>query len=175
MTHLARAFLVSLALCSLAAPSIAQSSKSATETPNKKIAASNKPVNNAAAERAARERRATALSLLVTLADDVRNFSDQRLRARTQARIADAMWDADPDQGRTLFRRAWDAAELADQESARRTEEDRQRQQAANGSVAITPPPDLRSEVLRLAAKRDRALGEELLDKLKGSAKAGGH
>src|SRR5205807_6496336 len=72
-----------------------------------------------------------------------------------------------PDQGRTLFRRAWDAAELADQESARRMEEDRQRQQAANGSAALSLPPDLRSEVLRLAAKRDRALGEELLDKLK--------
>ena len=171
MTQLARGFLVSLCFCWLAAPSIAQSSKSTTETASKKIAAGSKPVNNAAAERAARERRATALSLLVTLADDVRNFSDQRLRARTQARIADAMWDADPDQGRTLFRRAWDAAELADQESARRLEEDRRRQQADNGSVALVAPPDLRSEVLRLAAKRDRALGEELLDKLKEARK----
>ena len=171
MTHLARAFLVSLCFCCLAAPSIAQSSKPATETASKKTAAGNKLVNTAAAERAARERRATALSLLVTLADDVRTFSDQRLRARTQAQIADAMWDADPDQGRTLFRRAWDAAELADQESARRLEEDRQRQQAANGSVALIAPPDLRSEVLRLAAKRDRALGEELLDKLKEARK----
>lgn len=171
MTHLARAFLVSLCFCCLAAPSIAQSSKSGTETAGKKIAAGSKPVNNAAAERAARERRATALSLLVTLADDVRSFTDQRLRARTQARIADAIWDADPDQGRALFRRAWDAAELADQESARRLEEDRKRQQADNGSVALTLPPDLRSEVLRLAAKRDRPLGEELLDKLKEARK----
>jgi hypothetical protein len=93
------------------------------------------------------------------------------LRARTLSRIADALWEPDPEQGRSLFRKAWDAAEVADQESARRLEEDRQRQQAATGAVALVSPPDLRSEVLRLAAKRDRALGEELLDKLKEAKK----
>ena len=171
MTHLARAFLVFLCLSALATPVLAQSSKPATGAPIKKTTSGSKPASNPAAERDAKERRATALSLLVTLADEVRNFSDQKLRARTQARIADAIWEADTDQGRVLFRRAWDAAELADQESARRLDEERQRQQAANGSVALTLPPDLRSEVLRLAAKRDRALGEEFLDKLKEAKK----
>jgi hypothetical protein len=115
------------------------------------------------------QQKALALSLLVSLANDARSFSDQKLRARTLSRIADALWEPDPEQGRALFRKAWDAAEVADQESARRTEEERQRQQGGNPKApfSLVSPPDLRSEVLRLAAKRDRALGEELLDKLK--------
>jgi hypothetical protein len=124
---------------------------------------------SAAAKAKIDQQKALALSLLVSLANDARNFSDQKLRARTLSRIADALWEADPEQGRALFRKAWDAAEGGDQESARRTEEERQRQQEgnANGAFAMVQPPDLRLEVLRLAAKRDRALGEELLDKLK--------
>jgi hypothetical protein len=121
----------------------------------------------AAAKARIEQQKALALSLLVSLANDARNFPDQKLRARTLSRIADALWEPDPEQGRALFRKAWDAAEFADQESARRMEEDRQRQQAATGAFALAAPPDLRSEVLRLVAKRDRALGEELLDKLK--------
>ena len=110
-----------------------------------------------------------AVSLLVSLSNDARSFTDQKLRARTLSRIADALWEVDPEQGRALFRKAWDAAEVADQESARRADEERQRQQGRNPNapVAMVGAPDLRSEVLRLAAKRDRALGEELLDKLK--------
>jgi hypothetical protein len=127
--------------------------------------------NSAATKARVEQQRALALSLLVSLANEARSYPDQKLRARTLSRIADAFWDPDPEQGRALFRKAWDAADLADQESARRTEEERQRQQAKNGSFALTVAPDLRSEVLRLAAKRDRALGEELLDKLKEARK----
>ena len=129
-------------------------------------AAKNK-ADSAAAKARADQQKALALSLLVSLANDARNFPDQKLRARTLSRIADALWEPDPEQGRALFRKAWDAAEVADQESARRMDEERRRQQAATGGFALAAPPDLRSEVLRLAAKRDRALGEELLDKLK--------
>src|SRR5262249_34128852 len=46
-------------------------------------------------------------------------------------------------------------------------QEDIKQQQAKGGSVAVTGPPNIRGEVLRLAARRDRALGEELLGKLK--------
>ncbi len=115
------------------------------------------------------QQKALGLSLLVALANDARNFSDQPLRARTLSRIADALWEADPEQGRALFRKAWDAAEVADQETARKLNEERERQQGGNpnGPVALVAGPDLRAEVLRLAAKNDRALGEELLDKLK--------
>jgi hypothetical protein len=138
---------------------------SAPSVPNK----SPIPKTNPAADKSRIEQqKALALSLLVSLANDARNFSDQKLRARTLSRIADALWEADPEQGRALFRKGWDAAEVADQDSARRIDEDRQRQQAAdpNRPVARIQQPDLRAEVLRLAAGRDRALGEEFLDKL---------
>lgn len=128
---------------------------------------------SAAARAKIDQQKALGLSLLVSLANDARNFPDQKLRARTLSRIADALWEPDPEQARALFRKAWDAAEGADQDSARRTEEERQRQQAGNPNApfSLVNAPDLRAEVLRLAAKRDRALGEELLDKLKEARK----
>ncbi|MDQ1639956.1 MAG: hypothetical protein QOF62_3295 [Pyrinomonadaceae bacterium] len=128
---------------------------------------------SAAAKAKIEQQKALGLTLLVSLANEARNFSDQTLRARTLSRIADALWEPDPDQGRALFRKAWDAAEVADQDAARRTEEERQRQQAGDTTrpFALVQPFDLRAEVLRLAAKRDRALGEELLDKLKEARK----
>jgi hypothetical protein len=133
-----------------------------------KEAAADKAARDAEAARILAERRAQARSLLLSLAADVRNFSDQTLRARTQARIADALWDADPERARALFRSAWDAAELADREGQERLQEDiRQAKAKTGGGYAVTTPPDLRREVLRLAAKRDRALGEELLGKFK--------
>jgi hypothetical protein len=138
------------------------------------VKAAPKNKETAAAAKAKKDQQtALALSLLVSLANDARNFSDQKLRARTLSRVADALWEPDSEQGRALFRKAWDAAEVADQESARRTQEERQRQQGgnANAPFALVQPPNLRGEVLRLAAKHDRALGEELLDKLKEARK----
>ncbi|HKP44955.1 MAG TPA: hypothetical protein VJT50_00020 [Pyrinomonadaceae bacterium] len=123
--------------------------------------------SDSAGAKAKSEQRAMAMALLMTLAGDARSFKDQKLRARTLARVADSIWEQDPEQGRALFLRAWDAAEIADQESARLLREDRDRQQALGGPIVLVGAPNLLSEVLRLAAKRDRALGEELLEKLK--------
>jgi hypothetical protein len=75
---------------------------------------------NVEVERILKERRANAQSLLINLAADARNFSDPTLRARTQARIADALWEADRCRSRTIFCAAWEAAELADAEGQRR-------------------------------------------------------
>jgi hypothetical protein len=135
-------------------------------------AARNKDTS-AAAKARIEQRKALGISLLVSLANDARNYQDQKLRARTLSRIADALWEPDPEQGRALFRKAWDAADASDQETSRKLNEERQRQQANNpdGPIALGGGPDLRAEVLRLAAKRDRALGEELLDKLKEARK----
>lgn len=121
----------------------------------------------AEAARVLKQRRAQVRSLLVSLASDARNFRDQALRARVQARVADALWDVDAEQGRGLFRKAWDAAEVADKEGQQRVQEDIRQQKAKSGGFAVTSPPNLRGEVLRLAAKRDRTLGEEFLEKLK--------
>jgi hypothetical protein len=61
-----------------------------------------------------KERRARARSLLVSLSTDARTFRDQTLRARSLARIADALWQVDSEQARLLFRKAWEAAQVAD-------------------------------------------------------------
>ncbi len=135
--------------------------------PAKNAAADSKAARDAEAARIVRERRANAQSLLISLAADAVKFNDQTLRARTQARIADVLWEADPERARAMFRGAWDAAEIADREAQQKLQEEVAQQRAKNGNVAISGPPNVRGEVLRLAAKRDHALGEEFLAKLK--------
>lgn len=112
--------------------------------------------------------RQQARSLLIALSTDARAFQDQTLRARSLARIADALWRVDPEQGRLLFRKAWEAAEGADQENQRKLDEQiRQQRAKTGGGYAVNLPPNLRREVLRHAARHDRALSEEFLEKLK--------
>ena len=128
------------------------------------------------AERIHKERQAQARSLLISLASDARSFRDQTLRARSLARIADALWEIDAEQGRTLFRKAWEAAEIANREA-------NERLNIRDGVVSIKPEemngatlssvvsnPDIRKEVLRLVALHDRVLSEEFLEKLKEPA-----
>jgi hypothetical protein len=116
----------------------------------------------------ANERQAVAASLVTSLADDARSFRDETLRARVQARAADALWASDPEKARALFRRAWETAEAVDAELARRAEDERRAQKSLS-DVEIRrggPPPNVRPEVLRLASRRDRALAEEFIAKL---------
>jgi hypothetical protein len=134
----------------------------------KTVAANSKAAKDPEAERIMKERRENAQALLISLAADAGRFNDQTLRARTQARIADVLWSADPERARALFRKAWESAETVDQESQRKLQEDIKQQQArTGGGAAVSAPPNIRAEVLRLAAKHDRALGEELLGKLR--------
>src|SRR5258706_7308925 len=104
------------------------------------------------------QRRTTAISMLTSLADDARSFRDPALRARVQARAADALWTTEPDRARDLFHRAWDAAEIGDAEAARRATEDAQKQMRQSGGVMRRNRRDMRSEVLQIVAKRDRKL-----------------
>ncbi|HEX8922997.1 MAG TPA: hypothetical protein VF766_16095, partial [Pyrinomonadaceae bacterium] len=113
----------------------------------------------------ASQRRTTAITLATSLAEEARSFRDEQLRARVQVRTADALWESDAEQARALFRRAWETADSADREAIRLFEEKR-REQAGRGGWAGSGPPNLRAEVLRLAARRDRALGEEFLAKM---------
>ena len=148
--------------------SIAAQPNDANKTASKNPLTNSKAAKDPEAERVLKERRDNAQSLLINLASDAGRFNDQTLRARTQARIADVLWSADPDRARALFRKAWDSAEIVDQESQRKLQEEIAQQKAKNGgNVAVTGPRDIRSEVLRLAARHDRALGEEFLAKLK--------
>lgn len=115
-----------------------------------------------------KERRAQARSLLMALSTDARTFNDQTLRARSLARIADALWQVDVEQAQLLFRKAWEAAEVADQESDKKLQEEiRQQRTRTGGGYAVSLPPNLRREVLRLAARRDRTISEEFLEKLR--------
>ena len=156
--------LAGVILCGIVYAQPSETTKPAGKTP----ANNAKSAKDAEAERILKERRENAQSLLINLAADAGRFSDQTLRARTQARIADVLWSADPEAARTLFRKAWESAEMVDQEGQRKLQEEIAQQKAKNGgSVAVTAPPNIRGEVLRLAARRDRALGEELLGKLK--------
>ena len=116
-------------------------------------------------------RRTTAVSLVNTLADDALMFRDPLLRARVPARSADALWDTERERALLLFRRAWNEAEAADAESDRKLEEEKRRQVREQGFSSIQLPPSIRTEVLRLAAKRDRALGEEFLSKMEEARK----
>jgi hypothetical protein len=110
------------------------------------------------------ERRAFAISLVISVADEARSYSDLALRPRVLARSADVLWNADNTTARALFRRAWEAAEKGDAEEVTVKTKD-------------NPPPmvialrrasgrDLRYEVMSLAARRDRALSEEFFAKL---------
>lgn len=132
------------------------------QAPQKKV----ERAPRADADPLATQRRATAVSLLTSLADKARTFRDGVLRARAQARAADVLWELDPELSRALFRRAWADADAADKEIGRKREEDRRAQLAASGVSMQGNAPALRAEVLRLAGKRDRALGEEFIAQL---------
>lgn len=163
---------LTVAVCLLLSGVVAQA-QTQTQTADTKSAprpktAAAKPAISAEAELELKERRAKARSLLVALSSDARTFRDETLRARSLARIADALWQVDTEQGRLLFRKAWEAAELADIESDKKLQEEiRQQQARTGGGYAYSTPPNLRREVLRLAARHDRALGEEFLEKLR--------
>ncbi|HYG80605.1 MAG TPA: hypothetical protein VD861_09475, partial [Pyrinomonadaceae bacterium] len=95
------------------------------------------------------------------LADEARSFRDEQLRARVQMRAADALWETEPERARALFHRAWEASESAEREALRRLKESGGEPRESDEGM-----PELRSEVLRLASRRDRALGEEFLAKM---------
>ena len=176
MSHLRRLAPAALFLSVSAVLGVAQTTDKQLTTakdpaaPAKPSAATKEPktARLTAEEQRERTRRAQARSLLVALSTDARAFQDQTLRARSLARIADALWQVDAEQARLLFRKAWEAAEGADQDSDRKLQEEISQQKTrTGGGFAVSHPPNLRSEVLKLAARHDSALGEEFLEKLK--------
>lgn len=134
------------------------------QTPPAKKAAVAKPGANAGLE--SKELRSRARLLLVSLETDARTFREQTLRARSLARIADALWQVDAERARLLFRKAWEAAEVGDQESDRKLQDEINQQKTRSGGFAINLPPNLRREVLKLAARHDRVISEEFLERL---------
>jgi hypothetical protein len=115
------------------------------------------------AKRAAKERRETAILMLTTLADDAAKFADLGLRARVQARAADALWETDRDRSRGLFQRAWESADVAQDEAERKADEERRRREKNGEPMVFYNQRDLRMDVLEIAAQRDRKLADEFL------------
>lgn len=111
------------------------------------------------------QQRAFAISLVISLGNEARSYSDLTLRPRVLARAADVLWDVDNGTARALFVRAWEAAEKGDAEEA--TIKTNDNPPAMVIALRRMGGNDLRSEVASIAAKRDRALGEEFLAKLK--------
>jgi hypothetical protein len=62
------------------------------------------------------QRRAFAISLVTSLANEARSYRDLALRPRVLARAADMLWDVDNLTARVLFSHAWEAAEKGDAE-----------------------------------------------------------
>lgn len=140
------------------------------QTPPPAAAAQKRPAaktpKTTAADPMAEVRRASAVSLVSTLADEARTFSEPGLRARVQARAADALWETDKEKARLLFRRAWEAAEAADRDAANLSEAELRRRAIAQGAAGARGLLNMRREVVVLASRRDRELGEEFLAKL---------
>lgn len=157
----ARLLATVLCLCSLPHAAVAQQ-PAASQQPKK--TQTRKKAAAAEADPMAEVRRASAVALVASLAEEARTYRDPALAARVQARAADALWDSEPERARSLFRRAWDSAEAADREGERVNEDDRRARPAGSSS--------LRREVIGLVAKHDRALGEEFLTRLDEARKA---
>lgn len=138
--------LLALSTVSLTHPTSAQVPEVRPKVPQGDVAAAEKTAAKAEADRAREGRLLQVRSLLLSLSGEARGFSDRKLRARSLARIADALWDIAADHGRVLFREAWAAAVRADEES--------------RGDL------NLRMEVLAATARRDRQLAEEFLQRM---------
>lgn len=172
MTQTTRLFVLMLSIAALAPAVFSQQSPKRPEASKaKKIGASAPAEVDPEVDPMEEVRRTTAISLVNSLADEARMFRDPALRSRVQGGAADALWETDAERARLLFRRAWDEAESADAENERRVEEERGRQVRAHGHFSLQLPPSLRAEILRLAAKRDNALGEEFLKRMEQARK----
>jgi hypothetical protein len=113
------------------------------------------------------ERLALAIQIVSSLADEARSYKDESLKVKVQARAADVLWNLNKDRARSIFERAWDTAQIVDQDGRRAIEEKRRQFLAGASSIGfIPPPPNLRAEVLRLVSRHDRTLAEKFLAKM---------
>jgi hypothetical protein len=112
--------------------------------------------------------RTAAISIVTSLVNEAKNYSDETLRVRTQARSADLLWTIDEPYARTLFLRAWSGAEKIDEAADQAIEEAKKKALSGRGGLTMIPPASsLRSEILSLAARRDPKFGNILIAKLR--------
>jgi hypothetical protein len=158
--HVSALFVLMLiSLVSAQTPPAPTSTPKSTGAPGKNRSSARKETDPVLAAR-----RSVAISLLTSLADEARGYRDETLRARVQAQIADVLWEQEPERARALFRRAWEAAEAV--EGSAVANEEPSRPGRFSKRPMARPRTNLRLEILRLVARRDRALSEELLARL---------
>ncbi|HZN09896.1 MAG TPA: hypothetical protein VFB65_24080 [Pyrinomonadaceae bacterium] len=100
--------------------------------------------------------------VLNATADEARKWDDKATAARTQAQIADLIWDNNRDNAITYLKAAWDAAGKVE-------EPKRERSAFANPSRRNA----VRREVLLVAHKRARELAEQWLEQIVEESKSG--
>lgn len=132
--------------CVLAPAVSAQSAKRGT-TPPKNVEAVPPIATDAMIE--IERRRSSAVFLLLSLASDAETFTDVSMRVEVIGKVASEIWRVDPDRAEALFLRAWDAATLADAQSAST------RDTKADGN--------LRESLLQVIAGTDSRLVEKFL------------
>ena len=150
--------------CSLAfvVPALAQ--KTNRKTPAPPVTEKHKPQH---VELSETQLPPFAISLVISLANDARSYTDLALRPRVIARAADVLWEADNVTARDLFKRAWEAAEKGD--AAEVTIKTKDNPPAMALALRRMSGRDLRFEILNLIARRDRELSEEYFAKLKNA------
>lgn len=89
---------------------------------------------------------------------------DSRLRSHVQAQIADLLWVEDRSFASYMFLEAWESAEKADREFDEGAMECQM--DAVEDSSLPLNPPHARHEVIFLATRNDRRLGEQFLTKM---------
>ena len=173
--RLAALYVLALPMLVVAQSTTPQQSSVSTPLPARAVVQKPKPAapktTNKEIDPEVAQRRSIALGSLTTLAIEARSYRDEALRARVQARIADALWVAGPDNARSLFRRAWEAAEAVETQPLPNTVSGPERFTANRTPAANRPRTSLRAEVLKLAAGRDHALGEEFMRRMTATRK----
>src|SRR5919205_933857 len=160
---------IGLVFCTLV---LSLSAPSQTKTPNR-VTAERPEVRRSdiSGNSTEAQRRLFAVSMVISLATEARSFKDLTLRSRVLARAADALWDADRITARALFVRAWEAAEAADADESTTSVKGVDKKLAARiSALRRLNGHDLRVDVLSFTSRRDRALAEQFLAKMKSDS-----
>jgi hypothetical protein len=101
------------------------------------------------------------IDVLNSTADDARKWDDKAVAARTEAQIADLIWDANPDAAQSHLKAAWSAATKVEEPT-------RERSPVVNPSARNS----VRRDVLLVAKKRAPELAATWLDEIVEESKS---
>jgi hypothetical protein len=102
------------------------------------------------------------IEVLNSTADEARKWDDKRIAARTQARIADLIWDANPESANNYLKAAWSASASVEEPKVDR-------------SAFVNPSRRnaVRRDVLLVARKRAPELAAKWLQEMVEESKSG--